>query len=80
MNNPDINMLTATPVMGRRELILEPASPLLPMGGNRDATPLMRVNYRPNGDSTQIAVGGGLIMNRPVAPGQQYAGQNFLMP
>ena len=69
MNNPDINMLTATPVMGRRELILEPASPLLPMGGNRDATPLMRVNYRPNGDSTQIAVGGGLIMNRPVGPG-----------
>jgi hypothetical protein len=74
MNNPDINMLTATPVMGRRELILEPASPLLPMGGNRDATPLMRVNYRPNGDSAQIAVGGGLVMNRPLGPGQQYAG------
>jgi hypothetical protein len=68
MNNPDVNMVMVTPVMGRRQLILEPASPLLPTGGNRDATPLMRVNIRPNGDSTQINVGGGLVMNRPGGP------------
>ena len=52
MKNADVNMVTCTPLLGRRELIMEPASPLLPMGGNRDATPLMRVNIRPNGDST----------------------------
>lgn len=51
MNNEDVNMVTCTPLLGRRQMILEPASPLLPMGGNRDATPLMRVHIRPNGDS-----------------------------
>ena len=69
MNNEEVNMVTCTPLLGRRQMILEPASPLLPMGGNRDATPLMRVNYRPNGDSTQINVAGGLVMNRPGGPG-----------
>ena len=67
MKNEDVNMVTCTPLLGRRQMIVD-ASPLLPMGGNRDATPLMRVNYRPNGDSTQIAVGGGLVMNRPGGP------------
>ncbi len=43
MNNADVDMVTCTPLIGRRQLIMEPASPLLPMGGNRDATPLMRV-------------------------------------
>jgi serine/threonine protein kinase len=52
MNNDEVNMVTCTPLLGRRQMILEPASPLLPMGGNRDATPLMKVHYRPNGDST----------------------------
>lgn len=54
--------------------MMEPASPLLPMGGNRDATPLMRVNYRPNGDSSQINVGGGVVMMKPGQGGAQFAG------
>jgi hypothetical protein len=54
--------------MGHRRLPLEPASPLLPVGEMRNATPMMRVNMRSNNEGQQINIG-GITMMRPGAPG-----------
>jgi hypothetical protein len=68
LNDEQINLVSATPLMGHRRLPLEPASPLLPVGGMRDATPMLRVNMRANNEGQQINIG-GITMMRPGAAG-----------
>eukprot|EP00347_Sterkiella_histriomuscorum_P000721 403374762 len=73
LKNEDINILTCTPLLGARQLQgFVPQSPFLTNNSmQRDGTPMMRVQMRVNGDSTQLQLGGGIVMNRPVPISQQ---------
>ena len=53
LNHDDVNMLTCTPVLAGRKLgNMVPESPFLSNNNHRrDATPLMKVQMRTNGDS-----------------------------
>ena len=66
MHNEDINMLTCTPVLAGRKLgNMVPESPFLTANNQRrDATPMMKVQIRENGDSAQLNIAGGLVMQK----------------
>lgn len=67
MGKAELDLLTCTPVLAGRKLgPFVPESPFLTSGiANRDATPQMNgVNFRGNGDSAPIKIG-GIVINRP---------------
>lgn len=52
LKNDDVNMVTCTPVLAGRKLDFAPESPFLTANNHlRDATPMMKVQIRTNGDS-----------------------------
>ena len=52
MKNDDINMVTCTPLLAGRKLNFAPESPFLTANNHlKDATPMMKVAIKLNGDS-----------------------------